>query len=97
VRASLQAVDMLPLAKRPIGQLSGGQQQRLSVGLAFVNDPDIVFLDEPKEGYYGGQVATPVFKQIAERAANYLNIHPDKTFPALAELPAELSRFRKAG
>jgi len=30
--------------------LSGGQQQRLSVALAFVNDPDIVFLDEPTTG-----------------------------------------------
>ena len=30
--------------------LSGGQQQRLSVALAFVNDPDIIFLDEPTTG-----------------------------------------------
>jgi len=36
-----------------------------------------VFLDEPKNGYYGGQVAAPVFKQIATRIAQYLNIQPD--------------------
>jgi cell division protein FtsI/penicillin-binding protein 2 len=38
-----------------------------------------VMLDEPDlhKGYYGGQTAAPLFKQIAEAAANYLNIRPD--------------------
>ena len=33
-----------------VKNLSGGQQQRLSVALAFVNDPEIMFLDEPTTG-----------------------------------------------
>ena len=38
-----------------------------------------VVMDEPKEGYYGGQVCGPVFREIAERCASYLNIPPDKS------------------
>jgi hypothetical protein len=34
-------------------------------------------MDEPKEGYYGGKVCGPVFREIAERCASYLNIPPD--------------------
>ena len=40
-----------------------------------------VVMDEPKEGYYGGQVCGPVFKEIAERCASYLNIPPDQNLP----------------
>ena len=36
-----------------------------------------ITMDEPKGGHYGGQTAAPIFRQIAERAANYLNIRPE--------------------
>ena len=38
-----------------------------------------VFVDEPslRSGYYGGQVAAPVFKRMAERIAHCLNVRPD--------------------
>ena len=46
-------LDMVGLgdkADSTIGKLSGGQQQRFTIAAALVNDPAIVFLDEPTTG-----------------------------------------------
>ncbi|HLZ52979.1 MAG TPA: penicillin-binding protein 2, partial [Verrucomicrobiae bacterium] len=40
-----------------------------------------VVMDDPKEGYYGGQVCGPIFREIAERCASYLNLPPDENSP----------------
>jgi len=46
----IELVSLQESRKVLFKNLSGGQQQRLSVALAFINDPDIVFLDEPTTG-----------------------------------------------
>ena len=49
------------------------------VGFAPVDRPEIVVLvviDEPKRSHYGGVVAAPAFKQIAEETLHYLNVPP---------------------
>jgi ABC-2 type transport system ATP-binding protein len=43
-------LDLGEKAKAQTKHLSGGQRQRLSVALALVNDPEVVFLDEPTTG-----------------------------------------------
>ena len=49
------------------------------LGFAPYHDPQLcvmVVLDEPDNGYYGGTVATPAFKEILEQALPLLDIPP---------------------
>jgi len=72
------------------------------IGFFPADNPELcisIMLDEPdlRRGYYGGQIAAPIFRQIAERAANYLNIPPDTNKEdsksnALASASAEESK-----
>lgn len=48
--AALELVGMSAFAERQIGQLSGGQQQRLFIARAFLQDADLMLLDEPFAG-----------------------------------------------
>lgn len=68
-------------AQKPInGQYVKGKYFSSFIGFFPADNPELcisVVLDEPKQGYYGGQTAAPVFARIAERAANYLKITPD--------------------
>lgn len=47
---ALELVGMSSFGKRQIGELSGGQQQRLFIARAFVQNGDLLLLDEPFSG-----------------------------------------------
>ena len=46
----LKEVQLEEKAKKQVKELSGGQKQRLSIAVGLVNDPKVLFLDEPTTG-----------------------------------------------
>ena len=47
IRAALESVDLIEKIGNKAKNLSGGQKQRLAVARAIVNEPQIIFADEP--------------------------------------------------
>jgi cell division protein FtsI (penicillin-binding protein 3) len=62
------------------------------VGFAPVNDPAVVIIvviDEPRGAYHGGDVAAPVFREIAEQILPELSVTPDVETKSAPQLIAE--------
>jgi cell division protein FtsI (penicillin-binding protein 3) len=61
------------------GKYSNKKHVASFVGFTPSDNPEIaivVVIDEPREKFYGGTVAAPVFKRIAQETLNYLGIPP---------------------
>lgn len=62
------------------------------VGFAPVNNPAVVIIvviDEPRGAYHGGDVAAPVFREIAEQILPDLSVTPDVEIKTAPQLIAE--------
>ena len=74
----------------PSGGYEPGAYVASFVGVVPVPSPRLAILvvvDEPRGVYFGGDVAAPVFREIARQALWYLRVPPDEPRPAAAMTP----------
>jgi len=82
VRAAelLDKVGLSPRLHHLPAQLSGGEQQRVAIARALINDPDIIFADEPTgnlDSRTGGEVMNLLLSVVADAGKTLMVVTHD--------------------
>lgn len=80
IEAALSAVELLDKKKSRARDLSGGQKQRLAIARAIVNEPEIIFADEPTgnlDSTTGGVVEDFLFQYAKDHGATMIIVTHD--------------------
>lgn len=95
---ALKAVGLDNRAKHRPSQLSGGQQQRAAIARALVNDPRIVFADEPTGNLdsHTGEAILALFRQLSQVGRTIVLVTHDPEIAAVTPRKIEIRDGRIA-
>ena len=89
VEAALKAVELLDKIKSRARNLSGGQKQRLAIARAIVNEPKILFADEPTgnlDSATGAVVEDLLFNYNKSHGATLIVVTHDQDLAAKCDI-----------
>lgn len=90
--AALESVDMANRARHRPSQLSGGQQQRAAIARALVNDPRLVFADEPTGNLdsHTGETILGLFRRLSTAGRTIVLVTHDPEIAAVTPRRIEI-------
>ncbi len=89
---ALKLVDLENRSKHRPNQLSGGQQQRVAIARALVNEPKIVFADEPTGNLdsHTGETILALFRKLSQQGRTIALVTHDPEIAAVTPRKIEI-------
>ena len=97
IRAALESVDLIDKINNKAKNLSGGQKQRLAVARAIVNEPNIIFADEPTgnlDSVTGEKVEDMLFGYNKENGVTLIIVTHDPDLAAKCDIQINIKDGR---